>query len=601
MCYSSNMISKLSEAPARPGVYLFKGQKERIIYVGKAKNLRSRLRSYFQDSAHLDPRKLGMVKRVKDFSYIVTDTELEALILEASLIKQYKPRFNIVLRDDKNYPYLKLTVNEEWPRIEVVRRTSRDGNLYFGPYVPAQAMWEALAFIRRTFSIRTCGYLLDRPRRPCIQYQMKRCSAPCAGRISREEYMKVVEDVRLFLSGEKRELLRRLQEKMERFAEEMRFEEAASVRDRIAQLHRAFDSQRVVSPDLGDLDVIGLSRQGVDEGENIAVQVLFVRNGVLVGTRDFFIERVLATEEAEVLHGFIEVFYAKESIPPPVVVVNVAPDDAESLSAWLEHKRGSTVTIEVPCEDRKTGLLKMAVENAALAAHSRKGVPVQSVLDELRERLGLSETPRSIGAFDVSTIQGSDSVGAFVYWGEGGFEKDLYRHLKVRHVEGVDDYAMMGEIVRRTMKHLEGRTPGLVVIDGGKGQMEAARGAMQGIGMTADLIGVAKKPDRAFLPDGTIVDLEDRSHSSLLLKRIRDEVHRFAIGFHRKLRDRRLMVSALEEIPGVGKKRRLELLRHFGSIEGVRQASVDEIARVKGLNRKVAALVAASVKKDGKN
>ncbi len=571
-----------------------------MIYVGKAKNLRSRLRSYFQDSAHLDPRKAGMVKAVRDFSFVVTDTELEALILEANLIKQHKPRFNIVLRDDKNYPYLKLTVGEEWPRIEVVRRISKDGSIYFGPYVPAQAMWEALAFIRRNFSIRTCGYMLDKPRRPCVQFQMKRCAAPCAGTISREEYMMVVEDVRLFLGGEKRELVGRLEEKMERLADEMQFEEAAKVRDRIAQLRRAFDSQKVVAPEIGDLDVIGSCREEGEGREGIAVQVLFVRNGILIGTKDFYLEKTVETGDAEVLHGFIEIFYAKEIIPPPMIAVNVVPDDAASLVAWLRKKRGGEVAIEVPGEGKIRELLLMANENARLKAQSRKGIPEEKVLEELRVRLKLASVPRSIGAFDVSTIQGSESVGAFVFWEEGVFRKDLYRHLKVRSVEGVDDYAMMREIVDRTVRNLGERVPGLLIIDGGKGQLDAARKAIEDLTAVPSLVGVAKKPDRAFLQDGALVDLEDRRPSSLLLKRIRDEVHRFAICFHRKLRDKRLMVSALEEIPGVGKKRRLELLRYFGSLEGVRKASVDEIAKVKGLNRRIAEMIIERVKKDEK-
>jgi excinuclease ABC subunit C len=595
------MISKLSEVPPRPGVYLFKGQRERVIYVGKAKNLRSRLRSYFQDSAHLDPRKAGMVKTVRDFSFVVTDTELEALILEANLIKQHKPRFNIVLRDDKNYPYLKLTVGEEWPRIEVVRRISNDGSIYFGPYVPAQAMWEALAFIRRNFSIRTCGYMLDKPRRPCVQFQMKRCAAPCAGSVSREEYMRVVEHVRLFLGGEKRELVGRLEEKMERLADEMQFEEAAKVRDRIAQLRRAFDSQKVVAPELGDLDVIGSCRERGEVGEGIAVQVLFVRNGILIGTKDFYLEKTVETGHSEVLHGFIEVFYAKEIIPPPVIAVNVVPDDAASLVAWLRKKRGGEVAIEVPGEGKMRELLLMANENARLRAQSRRRMPEEKVLDELRVRLKLAVVPRSIGAFDVSTIQGSESVGAFVFWEGGVFKKDLYRHLKVRTVEGVDDYAMMREIVGRTVRNLGENMPGLLIIDGGKGQVEAAWKATEDLTTAPSLVGIAKKPDRAFLQDGTFVDLEDRTPSSLLLKRIRDEVHRFAIGFHRKLRDKRLMVSALEEIPGVGKKRRLQLLRYFGSLEGIRKASVDEIAKVKGLNRKIAEMIIERVKKDEKD
>lgn len=584
------MTLELSKVPRKPGVYIFKGVKEKVLYVGKAKNLRNRMRSYFQDSASLDPRKTAMVRMVKDFFFIATDNELEALILEANLIKQYKPKFNIILRDDKNYPYIKLTVTEQWPRIEVVRRIKKDGNLYFGPYVPSQAMWEALAFIRRNFLIRTCGYSLDKPMRPCVQYQMRRCSAPCAGLISREEYKKIIDDVILFLKGQKRELLHRLEERMQALSEEMRFEEAAKIRDRIFKLQRAFESQKVVSPELGDIDVIGYYR----EGDDIAVNVLFVRNGTLIGAKDFFLEKVLALDNSEMMHSIIEFFYAKEIIPPEVILVNVMPDNARSLKAWLKKKKGEIVNIEVPVDGKKMELLRMANENARLHFRIKKKSTFDETLKILKDRLHLTKTPSSIGAFDVSTIQGSESVGAFIYWENGEFKKDNYRHLKIKGVLGIDDYAMMHEIVERVLRK-EYLIPDLVVIDGGKGQLEVARKVMEDLDIKTDLISVAKKPDRAFLLNDEIIDLEDRSSSSLLLKRIRDEVHRFAISFHRKLRDKRLMESPLEKIPGIGKKRRLELLRHFGSIDNIRKATVDEIAKIKGFNKKVAEKVVEGV------
>ncbi|NTU42527.1 MAG: excinuclease ABC subunit UvrC [Nitrospirales bacterium] len=610
------MTKDLSHIPQTPGVYIFKGPKEKVLYVGKAKSLRNRLRSYFQESADLEPRKQAMVRMIRDISYIVTGNELEALVLEANLIKQYKPKFNILLRDDKNYPYIRLTVTEQWPRVEVVRRVKRDGNIYFGPYVPAQAMWEAISFIRRQFAVRTCGYLLDKPMRPCIQHQMGRCPAPCAGLISREEYMKVVEEVRLFLLGEKQGLIERLRERMEALASELRFEEAAEVRDRISRLQRAFESQRVVSPELGDLDVIGLSRRDGDW----AMSILFVRNGILIGSRDFFLEQVLEDEDPAVMQSFMALFYAKEIIPPPEIAVAVMPEDLSALTDWLSGKRGDSVAVAVPSEGKELELLSMAGENARLHLEFRKRRPGEDLLRGLQERLFLSRMPLSIGAFDVSTIQGTDSVGGFVFWEKGEFRKDRYRHLKIRGVEGVDDYSMMREIVERVLLRTEGRRqktegrgqqaevreeeigdrrekagadraiplPDLIIIDGGAGQLEVAREVMAGLGIRTELIGLAKKPDRAFLLSGDVVDLEDRTAPSLLLKRIRDEVHRFSVTFHRKLRGKRMFESSLERIPGIGKKRRLELLKRFGSIEEIRKASVEEIALTKGFNRKVA-------------
>jgi excinuclease ABC subunit C len=578
------MITELSNTPRRPGVYIFKGQKGKVLYVGKAKNLRNRLRSYFRESANLEPRKAAMVRMIKDFSYIVTDNELEALILEASLIKQYRPNFNIILRDDKNYPYIKLTITEAWPRIEVARGIKRDGNLYFGPYVPAQAMWEALAFIRRNFPVRPCNYALDKPLRPCIQHEMKKCPAPCAGKISKEEYMGIVEDVKLFLSGEKKGLLSHLERKMEVFSEQMRYEEAAEVRDSIARLMRALESQKVIAPELGDIDVIGFCR----EGETAAINILFLRKGILIGAKDFYLEKVLESNEQEIMRSVIELFYAKDIIPPAVILVGVIPTDREAITGWLKDKRGASIKIEVPRRGKKHDLLKMADENARLHLEFKKESRGDDSMVQLKDKLHLAQTPVSVGAFDVSTIQGSESVGAFVFWEHGSYKKGLFRHLRIKETQGVDDYAMMKEIVLRTLKNLEDKVPDLIVIDGGKGQLEVAYNAMQAIGITKDVIGVAKKPDRAFLLDGSIVDLEDKNKASLLLKKIRDEVHRFAISFHRKLRDKKLMDSPLTRIPGIGMKRRLELLRHFGSLERIRHATTEEITSIKGFNRKVA-------------
>ena len=597
----------MSDFPLAPGIYVFKDVKEKVLYVGKAKNLRNRLRSYFLKSAALEPRKHAMVKLIRDVSFIVTGNELEALILEASLIKQYKPRFNIILRDDKNYPYIRITTAEKWPKIEVVRRVKNDGNLYFGPYIPAQGMWEAFDFIRRHFLIRTCGYSLDKKMRPCIQYQMGRCVAPCSDRISRAEYMKVVEDVRLFLKGEKKELLKKLKNDMHRLSDEMRFEEAARIRDRISNLNKAFESQKIIAPELGDMDIIG----SYGEGDEISFQILFLRNGILIGAKDFFIENVLSSDAPEAMHSFIELFYSKDILPPPAVLVSVIPKDTGALASWLSVKKGGRVRIESPSRGKKRELIRMAEDNARIHSNSRKKPPADSLIDELKERLGLEKAPSSIGAFDVSTIQGSESVGAFIYWLDGQFRKDFYRRLRIKEVQGMDDYAMMKEIVGRTLaktavssqqsptegaeaavrtQNTEGYIPlpDLIIIDGGKGQLEIARKAMDELGINTGLVGLAKKPDRAFLLDGRSIDLEDRSKASLLLKKIRDEVHRFVISYHRKLRDKRLTESPLEKVHGIGPKKRLELLRHFTGLENIRKASVEEIASLKGFNRELA-------------
>jgi len=583
------MPTKLFSIPPKPGVYIFKNGKERVLYVGKAKNLRNRIKSYFQKSSHLDPRKTVMTKSIKDFSYIATDNELEALALESNLIKQYRPKFNVILRDDKNYPYLKLTVNEEWPKLEVVRRIKKDSALYFGPYVPAGSMWETLAFIRRNFQIRGCRYLLDKPMRPCIQYQMGRCPAPCAGKISREEYLKLIEEIKLFLKGEKKGLLEELKKKMLRFSEKMRFEEAAKIRDRIKALQRAWESQKVVAPELGDIDVIGFYKAEAV----VSFEVFFIRNGIMVGSRDLLIKNTENLSDKELLRVFFSQFYSKEIIPPSEIITPLLPEEPKSLEKWLSQRKGKTVKISAPKIGKKKELLIMASENAGLILREKRETKIDDLLKELKEKLKLAKPPEDIGAFDVSTISGNESVGAFVYWKGGEFQKDMYRRLRIKTVKGIDDYSMMKEIVERIIKNLDGNMPDLIIIDGGKGQLEIAKRVIdKNTTLFPELpmiIAIAKDPDRAYTTTSEKpINLDDGRSASLLLKKIRDEAHRFAIGYHRKLRMKGLMESPLERIPGIGKKRRLTLLRHFGSIEAIRNATIDDIKRLKGFHKRIA-------------
>lgn len=585
------MKHKLALVPVNPGVYLLKDHKDKILYVGKAKNLRNRLKTYFQRTESLDARKSSMVKLVRDFFFIVTKNELEALVLEANLIKQYKPPFNIVLRDDKNYPYLKLTIADKWPGIGVVRKIERNGSLYFGPYVPSQSMWDALAFIRRNFPIRTCKHPLDTPMRPCIDYQMGRCIGPCTDKLSRDEYMKVVEEVRLFLSGERKGLIKNLAEKMTTLSNELRFEEAARMRDRINSLNRLWESQRVISPELGNIDAIGFYSDGIDAVFN----VFFVRNGTLTGTRDFFLRAAGSMPEAEALHGFIEMFYSKEIIPSQEIIVRSRPIDMKNLIWWLRTKRDGKVKITVPKENKRIDILRMAEENAYQILRCRKtATGTDTMLSSIRELLNLPGIPISIGAFDVSTTTGNESVGAFIYWRDGEFVKDMYRHLRIKGVAGIDDYSMMNETITRTLNNIKDRIPDLIIIDGGKGHLEIARDVIESNAITLSsgrppmLIAIAKDPDRAFTMSSDVIGLNNRSPECLMLRKVRDEAHRFAISYHRKLRGEKLIKSPLEKIPGIGKKRRLELLRFFGNIDAIRDAAADEIAKLKGFNRKIA-------------
>ena len=593
-----DLKEKLHEAPSSPGIYIMKGAKEKAIYVGKAKNLKNRLRSYFQKSSSLDVRKSKMVKEVKDFDYVVTKNELEALVLEANFIKRIKPKYNIILRDDKNYPYLKLTVNEKWPRLEVARRIAKDGSLYFGPYVPTGIMWETLKFIRRNFPLRTCKYDLERPMRPCVLYQMGRCPAPCAEshrtKPDHDRYMETASEVKLFLQGEKKELLSHLQEKMQRLSDELRFEEAAGLRDRLKAIQKAWETQRVISPELGDMDVIGLHR----EKSEASIFILFIRNGMVIGQKDFFLKKLDGIKDKELISNFVEQFYSKEMLLPSKIIL---PLDGKfkMQEQWLSKKKSAPVKLSTAKSEKEAEVFKMALENACHSFLAHKETKADEGLLSLKKLLNLKTLPKKIEAIDVSNIAGSEAVGALVAWEDRKFIKDDYRLFKIKTVEGIDDFAMIGEVAVRHFKELSERgekLPQLFLIDGGRGQLESVLKAMKPFKLPIEIAAIAKAKeglsDRIYLPGKTdAVPLEPFMSSTHLLQRIRDEAHRFAVNYHKKLRAKRVLESPLEKIKGIGKTRRLILLRHFGSIEAIRKASIEEIASLKGMNKKIAELL----------
>ncbi len=586
---------KLASVPERPGVYLFHDEFHKVLYVGKARILRNRLRSYFQKSTVLDPRKSAMMGSVRDFEYTVTGNELEALVLEANLIKQHRPRYNILLRDDKSYPYLKLTVNEKWPRLLVARKIQKDGARYFGPYVPSGPMWDTLFFIRNNFPVRTCKYSLEKRMRPCIQYQIKRCMGPCAGEVDHSEYLNMIHDISLLLEGKNKGLLSSLEKKMLTLSGEMKYEEAALERDRIKAIRKISETQKVIAQGLGDVDIIGFFKTR----DMLTFKILFSRNGIMIGSRDFYFRDITEESDSYLLKNFMEQFYGKEIIPPPEVICRQLPEDAQLLSQWLSEKRGGNVKITVPRRGIKRKLLEMAEENARVHSLSARDTGKNLALKELAERFHFQRIPESIGAFDISNISGENAVGAFVCWEHGEFKKQRYRHIKMDAVRGPDDYAMMKEMVNRTISSLEGDLPDLIIIDGGREHLETALTVLREKHIKdKDIVGLAKDPDRIFLSGRkSPVDLEDGKPSSLLLKKIRDEVHRFAISYHKKLRSKKAMDSTLERIYGVGRKRRFELLKHFGSIEAIRQTSIEEIAGLKGFNIKIAEDILTALKK----
>ena len=587
---------KLQQAPSSPGIYIMKGAKERVIYVGKAKNLRNRLRSYFQNSASLDARKTMMVREIKDFEYVVTKNELEALVLESNFIKRTRPRYNIYLRDDKHYPYLKFTVNEDWPRIEVVRRIKKDGAEYFGPYVPSGNMREMLKFIRRNFPIRICRHNLERPFRPCVQFQMGRCLAPCSESLrtekDRKKYHEVVNDVRSFIQGEKKELLASLEKRMQSFSDSLQYEEAAKIRDRLKALENACESQSVISPELGDIDVIGLYR----EGREASVFMLFIRNGTVIGQRDFLLKNSGDIESKELLKSFIEQFYLKEILLPPKIIIPVKAK-LTTQKQWLSGKRGKTVKIGPAGNELESKVLKMAEENAVYSFNKHKNTKVDDTLLEIKNLLKLKKLPKRINAVDISNLSGSEAVGALIVYEEGRFIKDDYRLFKIKTVKGINDFAMTGEVVGRHLKNIaddENRLPHMLLVDGGKGQLDFALRALKPFNLPVEIAAIAKAKnnvstnikskirsdvDRIYLPGKKEpVPLEPFLASTHLLQKIRDEVHRFAISYHKKLRAKRTLESPLEKIKGIGRTRRLLLLRHFGSIDDIRKDPLDEIA-----------------------
>lgn len=592
------MLKDISRVPRKPGVYLFRDRDNRILYVGKAKELRNRLRSYFQSSAALDMRKTAMVRSVADFEYTVTGNELEAFVLEANLIKQYKPRYNILLRDDKNYPYLKLTLNEEWPRLEVVRRIRKDGAKYYGPYIPSGNMWNILSFIRNNFHLRNCRHTLEKRLRPCIQHQIKKCLAPCAGLVRHKDYMKMIAEIRLLLEGRNENLLKSLEREMKRLSEKTRYEEAAVMRDRIKAIQKISESQKVVAPGLGDVDVIGFYRKE----DNIAFKIFFIRNGLMIGSKDFHLRDISGDTDRYLMKNFIEQFYSREIIPAAEIVCSVKPEDSEIIESWLSSKKTASVRIISAPRGLKKKILAMAEENARILSDSKKESACHHCLEEIAGKCRLHKVPERIGVIDISNISGDAAVGSFIFWSDGHFRKENYRHIRMDAVKGPDDYGMMREMVRRIIRNLEGSLPDLLIIDGGKAHLNAALEVVQENGVAGtDLISIAKDPDRVFLPDTEIpLSLEDSSPSSLLLRKLRDEAHRFAIQHHKKLRARKTFESPLEKIPGIGRKRRFALLSHFGSIEAIRASTAEDIANLKGFNRNMAERILESLKNNNK-
>ncbi len=588
-----SLRERLDHLPDHPGVYQFKDAKDQVIYIGKAASLRARVRSYFQESRARDPKTEALVQQIRDLDYIVTDNELEALILESNLIKKHRPRYNVVLRDDKHYPFLKLTTNEEFPRLVVARRVAKDGATYFGPFYPATAMRETLRLVRQLFPLRTCRIKIDgTAERPCIQYYIHRCNAPCTGWESKEGYWRAVEDVKRFLEGKDDDLAKELTQEMEAAAVELKFERAAVLRDQIQALHKVRERQKIISIGQEDQDIVGVVRQGSDA----CVQLFFVRKGRLLGRESFFFDRVSGWSEGEILGAFVRQFYAKNVTPPPGILLSAEIPDRELTLEWLKGRRQGNVELYAPRRGKRREFVAMAEENAAIALQTHllsRDNRQQVVLEELQRSLNLPGPPNRIEGFDISNIQGTEAVGSMVVWENGAMKKEDYKRFKIRTVPGADDYAMLEEVLRRRYgKALEegGALPDLILLDGGRGQLNVGMKVLEDLGLDwIPIIALAKRAEEVYTPESLhplALDLTSPALHSL--QKIRDEAHRFAISYHKKLRSRRTLRSVLDQIPGIGPAIRTSLLKHLGSARRVRHASVGELASVPKVTPKLA-------------
>ncbi len=584
----------LGNIPTSPGVYVMKSKSGEVIYVGKAKDLRARLRAYFRNGDSRYSVKF-LMKRVADIDFIVTNNEKEALLLENTLIKQHKPRYNIRLKDDKTYVSLRLDPREDFSRLTIVRRFKRDGALYFGPYSSAAAVRDTLRSIQEVFPIRRCSSAAFKNRdRPCLNHQIGRCTGPCCGMISKEEYHRLIEEVIMFLKGRNDDLVRQLKERMQEAAAKLSFEAAARIRDRLCSVERTLEKQQAVTAASIDQDVFGMYS---DDAE-AQIQVLFIRDGKLIDTGSYTFRRK-RMQVSELFSSFVKQFYSAERFVPKEVLTPMGVEDAQLLEELLTERRGQKVTIHSPRRGEKLRLVQMASKNAENFLQTRRGAAQSesSAAEELSKKLKLREVPTRIECVDISNIGGTDAVGAIVVFDGGRPDKGRYRRYRIKTVSGADDYAMMEEVLTRRYKRAlkENGLPHLLVVDGGKGQLNVALEVLRRLGVTGLNVVALAKParegerDRVFLPARkNPVVLPASSGALHLLQRIRDEAHRFAITYHKKLRKKSRLRSALSDIPGVGEKRRKALLTYFGSIDRVKEASVEELAAVPAIPGSVA-------------
>ena len=605
---------RLLATPERPGVYLMKDPRGTVLYVGKASVLRSRLRSYFGSPANLPNKIRRMLGHLHDFEYIVTDSPAEALILENTLIKRYKPRYNARLKDDKTYPYLKIDLSEEFPRVYITRRVAKDGARYFGPFATAGTVRKTMDLVKRLFPYRSCTKnITGNDPRPCLEYYINRCVAPCTGYASKEDYAKVIGQVVMFMEGDTAAVTDDLKANMERASEDLEFERAAVLRDRMKAVEKVAEEQRIKvdSNPVSDMDVIALA-QGTNESW---VEVFFIRKGKLIGREHFFMEGTQDETEALVLGQFVKQFYQTALVVPPRVVVQHRLEDEETITQWLRQLRGGAVRLVCPQRGIHKELVQTVADNArqGLAQHRIKWMDntdiIQQAMSDLEEELSLPLPLRRMECYDISHIQGSNTVGSMVVFEDGKPKPDHYRRFKVKTVDGVDDFESIREVLRRRFKRLaaaraaeargEGQAagidsfgviPDLVLIDGGKGQLSAALEVFLELGLDdVPLASLAKENEELFVPHTPEPIILPRDSQALyLVQRIRDEAHRFAITYHRNLRSKSSLRSPIDNVTGIGPKRKRMLMRRFGTLKGIREAAVGDLASLPGMTRSLA-------------
>ena len=576
-----------------------------ILYVGKAAKLRQRVRSYFSATEKLPPKQQQMVSQVDEFEFYITGSEQEALILENNMIKQHHPHYNVRLKDDKSLPYIKIDFNEDWPRVKFTRRLEDDGGHYFGPFASARSVRQTLKLLKRIFPFRSCNKTITgNDARPCLQYHINQCVAPCIGAVSKEEYAEVMKQVVLFLEGKQEAVIRRLEKNMAEAAETLEFEKAAVIRNQIQSINDVIEGQRIAATISGEQDVIAFAANK----DEAYVQVFFIRGGKLIGRESFVLKGTNSEESSQVMSSFIKQFYGSTTYIPPLLLLQHPVEDQETIEEWLKSKRGGRVHIRVPSRGNKKQLVRIVAENAERGLQLMKikqlttSFDLTTALDEISKELSLPAPPLRMEGYDISNIQGKEAVGSMVVFEKGKAKSTLYRRFKIKTVSGADDYAMLQEVLRRRFKRSNTRNdetvetdtwavlPDLILIDGGKGQLNSALAVMVEVGLgSVPVASLAKENEEIFIPGKKDpIVLPGSSAALQLLQRLRDEAHRFALGYHQKIRKRKAFTSSLDNIGGIGPKRKRALLKHFGSVRAIREASEEELITARGITRSLA-------------